>query len=829
AGDAASALKLVAGATVQEGKYAVIRGLPDRYVNSQMNAVRLPSADEDKRAVQLDQFPSAMIESVQVSKTFTPDQQGDASGGAVNVVLKKIPDVKICKVKVGTGVNTQVLRAGEKFLTYKEGGVNFLGIDDGRREVPSDGNFVGAVGVTREDAPIDVSTEISAGGKHVFNDLVTVGGFTNLFYKRDSSYYEDGIDDNLWVEQGAEELTPRYEQGSPFHDDFKTSLFDVTQGVEEVQWGWLAVVGMEVQEQAVDMLYMVTRNTEDKAMLLEDTRGKEFFYPGYDPDGPDSPGYNIPDGAPYIRTETLTYTERQTQTFQLRGEHTVPAPDIELSRFFSILPPEFDWTLAWSSSKQHEPDKRQFGSIWIPEVFGVSARHMQFKPSATFTLGNLQRVWKKIDEESEQYFWNGKIPFKQWSGDEGYVKLGTFRDQVDRTYEQDSFSNFNDNSAFFEGEFDQFWSEQFPFEEHPTSAAEIDVDYVGKQEIRAWYYMVDLPLCPLVRVIGGVRREDTKLSVINTPEEQVKWVEPGTKIAVRLDPGEADVDFRQEDVLPSLGVVVTPLKGLTLRSSYTETVARQTFKEITPIQQQEFLGADVFIGNPDLKMSALQNYDVRLDYTPYDGGFFSFSWFRKDIRAPIEYVQSRTAAFGFTTPVNYPHGEIRGYEIETRQHLGYFWKPLEGLSLGGNAAFIDSVVTLPEEEARDLENRGFPQPTRDMINAPERLFNAFLLYELEQIGFQVGVFYTVRGDTLVAGAGQASSRFIPSLYETEFGTLNLSISQKIGDNGKLTFSAKNLLDPQIQQVYRDERLEGDTVKTSYTKGIDYSLSCTLQW
>ncbi len=92
ASDAAGALRLVPGATVQDGKTAVIRGLPDRYVSSQMNGVRLPSADEDKRAVELDQFPSEVIESVRVSKTFTPDQQGDASGGAVDVRLKGIPD-----------------------------------------------------------------------------------------------------------------------------------------------------------------------------------------------------------------------------------------------------------------------------------------------------------------------------------------------------------------------------------------------------------------------------------------------------------------------------------------------------------------------------------------------------------------------------------------------------------------------------------------------------------------------------------------------------------------------------------------------------------------
>ena len=126
ASDAASALRLVSGATVQDGKFAVIRGLPDRYVNSQMNGIRLPTADEDKRAVQLDQFPSAVIESVQVTKTFTPDQQGDASGGAVNVDLKGIPDEATFKFSAQYGLNHQV--AGSEFLTYEGGGVGGGGV-----------------------------------------------------------------------------------------------------------------------------------------------------------------------------------------------------------------------------------------------------------------------------------------------------------------------------------------------------------------------------------------------------------------------------------------------------------------------------------------------------------------------------------------------------------------------------------------------------------------------------------------------------------------------------------------------------------------------------
>ena len=74
--------------------------------------------------MQLDQFPTEVIDSVQVSKTFTPDQQGDASGGAVNVKLKGIPDKNVLQFKSGTEYNTQVT-GNDHFLTYKGGGVNF--------------------------------------------------------------------------------------------------------------------------------------------------------------------------------------------------------------------------------------------------------------------------------------------------------------------------------------------------------------------------------------------------------------------------------------------------------------------------------------------------------------------------------------------------------------------------------------------------------------------------------------------------------------------------------------------------------------------------------
>lgn len=838
AGDAASALKLVTGATVQDGKFAVIRGLPDRYVSSQMNGVRLPTADTDKRAVELDQFPSAVIESIQVSKSFTPDQQGDASGGAVNVVLKGIPSESIFKFSFGTSINSQVIDA-DNFLVDSGGGVNFLGMDN--RDIPSDGDFTGPVGVSGGSIPWDYKWSLASGGTHEFDSGFRIGGFANVYYERDSSFFDRGIDDSYWVETPGADMTPQYSRGTPTQGDFKTSLFDVTEASEEVKWGGLGVLGIENEEHELTLVYMYTRTAESTATLAEDTRGKAYYFPGYDPDDPTDPGNENRDAAPYLRTETLEYMERTTQTFQLAGNHIFEIDDFEIADLFVFQPPEFDWTVAYSIADMYQPNKRQFGSLWLAEYydpgfppwippFTAPEVHRPYKPAANFTLGNLQRIWKDITEESNQYFFNIKFPFEQWDGEESYLKFGMFHDKVDRKYNQDSFSNFNDNSAQYEGPFEDYWSEVFPSENHPVTTSEIDVDYDGEQEISAWYYMVDFPLTPYFKVIGGARYETTEICIVNFPEEDVTWIPPGAVGAVKLNPGDADVMFEQKNTLPSIGFVFEPTDQITLRGSYSKTVARQTFKELTPIQQQEYLGGDVFIGNPELQMSALDNYDLRLDYEPYEDGLISFSWFYKKIKDPIEYVQ-RIADFAYTTPVNYPEGTLQGIELEVRQNLGCFWHEMEGFSIVANATFINSEVTLPNDEIAGFNEPNImaPMRVRDMTNAPEYLYNLYLMYELEDYGTKIGLFYTVKGDTLVAGAGQSSGNFVPNVYEKEYGTLNFSISKKIGDSWNLKFQAKNLLNPKIERVYRSGYINGDVTKSSYRKGIEFSITLSVEF
>jgi TonB-dependent receptor len=849
AGDAASALRLVSGATVQDDNSAVIRGLPDRYVSSQLNGVRLPTANEDKRAVELDQFPSAVIESIQVSKTFTPDQQGDASGGAVDVRLKGIPDKSIFQIKAQIGANSQVTGKSD-FLSYSGGGFGFWGDDAGDDDKAQqldllNQDWEGAVGVSPEDGPLEYKWSLAAGGKHELAGGWTLGGLASFFYERDSSHYRDATNDSWWIESPGAGMTPQQKQGTASDGNFKTALFDQQESTDSVQWGGLGLVGLESEEHSFQLTYLYTRTTEDKAILAEDTRGKEFYFPGYDPNNPTGIG-NDPDSlqsAPYLRLETLEYTERSTGSLQFSGEHQLPFEEREFGSF-TFRQPKLDWGIAQSFAELVQPDKRQFGALWHPDSFSpgvppfvppstTPATWFPLPPSDNVNLGNLQRIWKEIEEDSTQLHANLELPFDQWDEERGYFKTGIYDDRVERSFDQDSFSNFGDAGASFFGDWDEPWSAVFPDDivAHPISESLYDVDYEGEQNISAWYAMADLPLSPTVKLVGGARFESTEISIVNDPEAFAVYYDVDADIStqpIALTPGAADVDFEQDDVLPSLGLEYRPVEEWTFRAAYSQTVARQTFKELSPIQQQEYLGADIFIGNPNLGMSALENFDLRVDYAPYQGSLVSLSLFHKEIEDPIEYVQ-KVGLFTYTSAVNYPEGRLSGIELEVRQQLGRFWPEVEGLSVGANATFIESEVTLPDDEAALFSQPviSAPMSERDMTNAPEHLYNLYVTYDYAPTATQLALFYTVKGDTLVTGAGIEEPNWVPNVYEKEFGTLNFSLSQKLGERWQLQLQAKNLTNPDIEEVYRSEYIDGDVTKTSYTKGIEFSVGLTL--
>lgn len=135
AGDAAEALSKVSGASVTGGKFAVIRGLADRYTFTTFNGVDIPSADPDRKAAQLDLFPAKFISRIDVSKTFAPDMAGGFAGGLINIVPRSFPEKFEFEMEAGLGYNTQAsLR--DDFPMSDRGATDWLGIDDGTRALP---------------------------------------------------------------------------------------------------------------------------------------------------------------------------------------------------------------------------------------------------------------------------------------------------------------------------------------------------------------------------------------------------------------------------------------------------------------------------------------------------------------------------------------------------------------------------------------------------------------------------------------------------------------------------------------------------------------------
>ena len=116
-----------------------------------------------------------------------------------------------------------------------------------------------------------------------------------------------------------------------------------------------------------------------------------------------------------------------------------------------------------------------------------------------------------------------------------------------------------------------------------------------------------------------------------------------------------------------------------------------------------------------------------------------------------------------------------------------------------------------------------------MAGAPDMLLNLYLTIDIEETGTRFGAFYTMQGDTLVAGAGVSSdNNYIPSIYAMPVNTLNLTFSQEFFDNFTFFVKAKNLLNPDIETVYRMPD-GAETLRISYSAGVDLSIGVTASF
>ncbi len=283
-GDAAEAMTKVTGASVVDGKYVFIRGLGDRYSNPLLNGASIPSADPDKRSVQMDQFPSDLLESIVTSKSFTPDQPGSFSGGSVNVKTKSFPEHFFVTLGASAEYNSQTTG---KDIYVTEQGVNWnaRGIDDRPRTMvdPDDipqlsgrgsNTATGAAlqgdlsvaerldAITKEFPrhfyPSTESALPAYGGSLSFGDTLEFENSSKLGYTvsftwdHDYSHYEDGIETrwqtpeefkyNAQVYTTDPEILDRMYWYTNYYGNYADPYgggipFGVTKSTQSVNWG----------------------------------------------------------------------------------------------------------------------------------------------------------------------------------------------------------------------------------------------------------------------------------------------------------------------------------------------------------------------------------------------------------------------------------------------------------------------------------------------------------------------------------------------------------------------------------------------------------------
>ena len=134
--DAAGAIRRVTGVTVEGGKYVTVRGLGDRYSKTLLNGADIPSLDPEKNAVQLDMFPTNIIDNMLVYKTFTPDLPGDFTGGLIDLSTKDFPEKLTLQFSGRWTFNDQAT-FNSNFLDYEGGKLDWAGFDDGTRAEPA--------------------------------------------------------------------------------------------------------------------------------------------------------------------------------------------------------------------------------------------------------------------------------------------------------------------------------------------------------------------------------------------------------------------------------------------------------------------------------------------------------------------------------------------------------------------------------------------------------------------------------------------------------------------------------------------------------------------
>ena len=476
----------------------------------------------------------------------------------------------------------------------------------------------------------------------------------------------------------------------------------------------------------------------------------------------------------------------------------------------------FEWKFSPTFSKVMDKDHR------ITPLQQSDNGDSFLSPSAsTFPI----QLWRNLIEES----WAGKTDFDKTIdlfGRRAKIKFGSAYTYKFRDFSIDDYT-FNiqgDQSFIANGDVDNLLdSDNIWNTTSDTGTYLISIDtfnpidaYEGEQHIGATYFSTEFNVNENLKTVVGLRTEMFKSYYTGTRDNNTIFF-------------ERDLILDEFDFFPSANIIYSLNDNSNLRTSYSRTTARPSFKEASVSQIFDPITNRLFIGNIDIAPTYVNNFDLRYEYFGDNGQMFAISGFYKDFTDPIEQVFFLNAPTQLTVG-NLGDAIVYGAEFEIRQRLGFISEDLDNLKFNANVSVIKSELTMSQAEfdgrqagARDGETI---DRKRDLQGQAPYLINVGLNYNDSEKGFRTGLFYNVQGETLeVVGI-----REVPDVYTKPFNSLNFTLNKSFGEQKRSSIDLKvnNILNSTRLSEYVSYRAQ-DQVFTLREPGTEISLGYTFKF
>ncbi len=843
---AAESMTKVTGVSVVDGKNVVIRGLGDRYTNVQLDGQNLPSTNPYKNSADIDLIPANLLDNIITSKTFTPDQPGSFTGGNVNIKTRSFPEQFTLNFTIGATINTES-SFKNNFLTHDGGNTDWLGYDDGTRSIPelltekqfledvlsikyntrarkypfnADGSVKYPTSIYEPTGEIlgekvdvaskTLSTQMAPVTTTSFMDhkiSFSVGNQVTLFgnplgfilginYKRNYSFYENSTNSMYAITSGINDTGEK-----EYHLLPGLELSD-TKGVESPQISGLASLAYKYNANgAIEFVYSYSHDA-DKTSRAQS--GKNYFY----------------DRKNKFQTYSIDFTERQLNIFRTKIEHTFPA----------LNNAKLQLNGSYTKSSQDVPDLKLFANYYDEEKDQYYTNDSELRKPFHF--------WRFLDDKQYQGKIDFTLPFLQGKSSSNKIKLGFNYSNKDRNYNEEQYNIANDFAdysyfkslteyggninAYFEHENTGIvatdpnkLSKYYKFGHMVTyqslPGTRNDNDYTGYEKITAGYVMLTYNIFKDLKFIGGARVENTNMEAVSS------------KYTIAIENGNTPdssliAQINEIDILPSVNLVYALNKNINIRASFSKTLARPNMREMAPFVSFSFIGGPTELGNPQLKRTTINNFDLRWEWFLKTGELLAVSGYYKDFTNPI-VVQNVYGTDNFEIMYdNVDKGKVYGIELEFRKSLDFI-EALKDFRFATNLSLTYSEISIDPEEFKVISDRNpdFTEPKRPFNGQSPYLVNANIFYQKNS--FEAGLNFNKFGPRLdVVGVNGN-----PDIYEVNKGNLDL-ISKYTMGKFVLGFNVKNLLNTPICRIVKLQGVQYDVTKYNVGQFFEFTLS-----